>query len=177
MNLGLLIIRLAVGLLFVGHGAQKLFGSFGGHGPAGTAAFFEAQGMRPGRPMALFAGGAEVVGGALFAAGLLTPVGAALISAVMVTAMWTVHSGKGLWATEGGVEYNLVLLAAAFAVTAIGAGDWSLDHALGLDLAGVGWAAAELAVALAGGLMTIAIGRSSLRRGALGRRTAGGVQS
>jgi putative oxidoreductase len=177
MNLGLLIIRLAVGLLFVGHGAQKLFGSFGGHGPAGTAAFFESQGMRPGRVMALFAGAAEVAGGALFAAGLLTPVGAALISAVMVTAMLTVHAGKGLWATEGGVEYNLVLIAAAFAVTAIGAGDWSLDHALGLHLAGVGWAVAELAVALAGGLMTIAIGRSSLRSGAPGRRTAGGVQS
>src|SRR5215208_7006753 len=112
MDTGLAVLHIVIGLLFVGHGAQKLFGSFGGHGPAGTAAFFESQGMRPGRPMALFAGGAEVVGGALFAAGLLTPVGAALISAVMVTAMWTVHSGKGLWATEGGVEYNLVLLAA-----------------------------------------------------------------
>lgn len=177
MSLGLLVIRVAIGLLFIGHGAQKLFGSFGGHGPEGTGAFFESQGMRPGRLMAVAAGASELVGGALFAAGLLTPVGAALISATMITAMLTVHAGKGLWMTEGGVEYNLVLLAAAFAVTAIGAGDWSLDHALGLDLAGVGWAVAELAVALAGGLMTIAIGRSSLRRGAPGRRTAGGVQS
>src|SRR4051812_49700756 len=102
MNLGLLIIRLAVGLLFVGHGAQKLFGSFGGHGPAGTAAFFEAQGMRPGRLMALAAGGAEGVGGALFAAGLLTPVGAALISAGVVTALLARSSGQGTWGHQGG---------------------------------------------------------------------------
>jgi putative oxidoreductase len=175
MTLGLLVIRLAVGLLFVGHGAQKLFGSFGGHGPEGTGAFFESQGMRPGRLMAVSAGAAELVGGTLLAAGLLTPVGAALISAVMVTATLTVHSGKGLWVTEGGVEYNLVLLAAAFAVTAIGAGDWSLDHALGLDVAGVGWAVGELAVALAGSLMTIAIGRSSRRHSAPGRQATGGV--
>ncbi len=175
MNLGLLVIRLAVGLLFAGHGAQKLFGSFGGHGPEGTGAFFESQGMRPGRLMALAAGGAEVIGGLMFAAGLLTPVGAALISAVMFTAMWTVHAGKGLWATEGGVEYNLVLLAAAFAVTAIGAGDWSLDHALGLDVAGVEWAVGELAVGAAGGVMAIALGRSSARHGVRGGQPARGA--
>jgi putative oxidoreductase len=175
MNLGLLVLRLAVGLLFVGHGAQKLFGSFGGHGPEGTAAFFESQGMRPGRLMARAAGAGEIVGGVLFAAGLLTPVGAALISAVMFTAMWTVHSGKGLWATEGGVEYNVVLIAAAFAVTAIGAGEWSLDNALGLDVAGVEWAAGELAVGAAGGLLTIALGRSSARHGVHRRQAAGGA--
>jgi putative oxidoreductase len=163
MNLGLLVIRLAVGLLFIGHGAQKLFGAFGGHGPEGTGAFFESQGMRPGRMMALAAGASEIIGGALFAAGLITPLGAALISAVMLTAMLTVHSGKGLWLTEGGVEYNLVLLAAAFAVTAIGAGDWSLDHALGLHVAGVDWAVGELAVGAAGALLTIAVGRSAAR--------------
>jgi putative oxidoreductase len=175
MNLGLLVIRLAVGLLFVGHGAQKLFGSFGGHGPDATGAFFEAQGMRPGRLMALAAGAAEVVGGVLLAVGLLTPVGAALVSAVMFTAMWTVHAGKGLWATEGGVEYNLVLIAAAFAVTAIGAGDWSLDHALGLDVAGVDWAVGELVVGAAGGVLTIALGRAPARRGARGHQTARGA--
>jgi putative oxidoreductase len=175
MSLGVLVIRVAVGLLFVGHGAQKLFGSFGGHGPEGTGAFFESQGMRPGRLMAVAAGAAELVGGALFAAGLLTPVGAALISATMITAMLTVHAGKGLWATEGGVEYNLVLVAAVFGVTAIGAGKWSLDHALGLHVAGVGWAVGELGIALAGGLMTIAIGRPSVRHGAARRQMPGGV--
>jgi putative oxidoreductase len=175
MSLGLLVIRVAVGLLFVGHGAQKLFGAFGGHGPEGTGAFFESQGIRPGRLMALAAGASELVGGALFAAGLLMPVGAALISATMITAMLTVHAGRGLWVTEGGVEYNLVLLAAAFGVTAIGAGKWSLDHALGLHVAGVSWAVGELVVALAGSLMTIAIGRSSVRHRAPGRQMPGGV--
>jgi putative oxidoreductase len=174
MNLGLLVIRLAVGLLFMGHGAQKLFGSFGGHGPEGTGAFFESQGMRPGRLMAVTAGASELIGGVLIAAGMLTPVGAALVSAVMFTAMLTVHYGKGLWLAEGGVEYNLVLIAVAFAVTAIGAGDWSLDHALGLDVAGVDWALGELAVGAAGALLTVAVGRSSLRRaGARGHAPRG----
>jgi putative oxidoreductase len=173
MNLGLLVIRLAVGLLFMGHGAQKLFGSFGGHGPNGTGAYFESQGMRPGRLMAWAAGASELLGGALFAAGLITPAGAALISAVMFTAMWTVHAGRGLWATEGGVEYNLVLLAVAFAVTAIGAGDWSLDHTLGIDDAGVDWAIGALVVGALGALLTIAIGRSSVRIGHRHQATGG----
>jgi len=175
MSLGLLVIRVAIGLLFVGHGAQKLFGSFGGHGPEGTGAFFESQGMRPGRLMAVAAGASELVGGALFAAGLLTPVGAALISATMITAMLTVHAGKGLWMTEGGVEYNLVLVAAVFGVTAIGAGKWSLDHALGLHVAGVEWAVGELAVGLVGALLTLAVGRSAVRHTVAGRQAPGGV--
>jgi putative oxidoreductase len=175
MSVGLLVIRLAVGLLFMGHGAQKLFGSFGGHGPEGTGAFFESQGMRPGRLMALAAGASELVGGALFAAGLLTPVGAALISVTMITAMLTVHAGKGLWATEGGMEYNLVLLATTFGVTAIGAGQWSLDRALGLHVAGAEWAVGELAVGLVGALLTLAIGRSAVRHPVAGRQAQGGV--
>jgi putative oxidoreductase len=164
MNLGLLVLRLVVGLLFVGHGAQKLFGSFGGHGPEGTGAFFESVGMRPGRTMALAAGSIELIGGLLFAAGLVTPLGAALISITMFTAIWTVHSGNGLWAPEGGYEYNLVLLAAAFAVSAIGAGAWSLDHALELDVAGAGWALGELAAGVAGSAIAVATGGAAARR-------------
>jgi len=76
MDAGILIARVILGLAIGAHGAQKLFGWFGGHGPRGTGAFFESQGMRPGRLMALAAGGAEVIGGLMFAAGLLTPVGA-----------------------------------------------------------------------------------------------------
>jgi putative oxidoreductase len=125
--------------------------------------------------MAVAAGASELVGGALFAAGLLTPVGAALISTTMITAMLTVHAGKGLWMTEGGIEYNLVLVAAAFGVTAIGAGKWSLDHALGLHVAGVGWAVGELAVGLVGALLTLAIGRSAVRGTVAGRQAQGGV--
>jgi putative oxidoreductase len=175
MNLGLLALRVVVGLLFVGHGAQKLFGSFGGHGPDGTGAFFESVGMRPGRSMALVAGAFEVIGGLLLAAGLVTPLGAAMLSIVMFTAIWTVHIGKGLWVTEGGFEYNLVLLATTFAVSAIGAGAWSLDHALGLDVAGVGWALAELAVGAAGAAMAIAAGRATARHDVRGTHPAGGA--
>jgi hypothetical protein len=77
--------------------------------------------------------------------------------------------------TEGGIEYNLVLVAAAFGVTAIGAGKWSLDHALGLHVAGVGWAVGELAVGLVGALLTLAIGRSAVRGTVAGRQAQGGV--
>jgi putative oxidoreductase len=95
MNPGLLILRLVVGVLFVGHGAQKLFGWFGGHGREGTGSFFESLGLRPGRLIAL---------------GLLTPVAPALLIAVMSVAVATVHWSKGVWATGGGFEYNLVLV-------------------------------------------------------------------
>jgi putative oxidoreductase len=173
MNLGLLVIRAAVGLLLVGHGSQKLFGWFGGHGPEGTGASFESMGLRPGRRMATLAGVAEIAGGALLAAGLLTPLGAALLSAVMLTAIWTVHRTNGLWITEGGFEYNLVMMAAAFGVTATGPGDWSLDHVLGLDLAGAGWALAALAVGALGAIAAIALARSSTQRPVHGPQPAG----
>jgi putative oxidoreductase len=109
---------------------------FGGHGLDGTGAFFESLGLRPGRMMALAAGLAELTGGALFALGLLTPLAATLLIAVMVTAIATVHGRNGVWVTNGGFEYNLVLAAVPFAVASIGAGKWSLDHVLGLHVAG-----------------------------------------
>src|SRR5512133_1508217 len=167
MELGLLVIRLTVGLLLVGHGAQKLFGWFGGQGPRGTAEMFESVGLAPGHRHAYAAGFSEAGGGALIALGLLTPAGAALLSAVMFTAIWTVHRRNGLWNTNRGFEYNLVLLAAVFAITAVGAGDWSLDSALGLSVSGTGFALAELAVGLAGAAIAIEIGHSAQR----GRRT------
>ena len=173
MNLGLLVIRAAVGLLLVGHGSQKLFGWFGGHGTDGTGASFDSLGLRPGRRMAVLAGISEIVGGALLAAGLVTPLGAALLSAVMLTAIWTVHRTNGLWITEGGFEYNLVMMAAAFGVTATGPGDWSLDHVLGLDLAGAGWALAALAVGALGAIAAIALARSSTQRPVHGPQPAG----
>ena len=122
MDLALLILRVVVGALFVGHGAQKLFGVWGGHGLAGTAGFFEAIGLRPGRIHAPAAGAAELVGGALVLLGLFTPIGSALIIAVMVAAALTVHLTNGLWATENGIELNLVYAAAAVALAGIGAG-------------------------------------------------------
>jgi len=130
MAAGLFVIRLVVGLLFIGHGAQKLFGWFGGYGPKGTGGFFESIGMKPGVAMAVIAGLGELAGGLLFALGLWTPVAGALIALTMLVAIFKVHGKNGLWATANGYEYNLVLLALAVGVALIGAGDWSLDAIL-----------------------------------------------
>ncbi|MFC4775624.1 DoxX family protein [Paenibacillus sp. GCM10023252] len=127
VDTGLLIIRLVVGLLFIGHGAQKLFGWFGGYGVKGTGGWFESIGMKPGVFMALSAGLTEVLGGILFAAGLWTWVGAVLIIIPMLIAIVKVHGANGLWVTQNGYEYNLVLIAAALGVALIGAGEFSLD--------------------------------------------------
>ncbi len=127
MALGLLIVRLVVGLLFVGHGAQKLFGWFGGYGPKGTGGWLESIGVKPGVAMAIVAGLMELVGGVLFAAGLLTPLAAALIVMTMLVAIVKVHGQNGLWATANGYEYNLVLAAIAIGIALTGAGPFSLD--------------------------------------------------
>lgn len=127
MDLGLLIIRLVVGVTFMGHGAQKLFGWFGGYGPKGTGGWLESIGVRPGVPMAIMAGLAELVGGFLFAAGLLTPVGASLIVITMLMAIFKVHGKNGYWVTSNGFEYNLVLIAIAVGVALVGAGSYSFD--------------------------------------------------
>jgi putative oxidoreductase len=163
MELGLLVLRLVVGLLFVGHGAQKLFGAFGGHGIEGTGGFFESIGLTPGRLHARAAGFNELAGGALLALGLFTPLGAALLIATMVAAIVTVHWQKGVWSTDGGYEYNLVLMASAFALASVGAGPWSLDDALGLNLSGTGWGVAALAAGALGGSAAVAAGRSGNR--------------
>ena len=160
MRLGRAVLRLILGGLFVGHGAQKLFGSFGGHGPAGTGAFFESLGLKPGEPMAKAAGASEVGGGALVALGLFTPVGAMLLSSTMLTAIWTVHRKKGVWATGGGYEYNLVVVALLFALTEVGPGPLSIDDARGSEMKGLGWAVLMLALAAAGSAATIALGSS-----------------
>jgi putative oxidoreductase len=127
LNLGLLIIRLVVGILFIGHGAQKLFGWFGGYGLKGTGGWFESIGMKPGITMALLAGLAELVGGVLFALGLLTPLAGIMIAGTMVMAIVKVHGPNGLWATENGYEYNLTLLAIAIGIALIGPGQYALD--------------------------------------------------
>ncbi|UKS27771.1 DoxX family protein [Paenibacillus sp. HWE-109] len=127
MALGLLIIRLVIGLTFAAHGTQKLFGWFGGYGPKGTGGFFDSIGIKPGVLMAVLAGLAELGGGLLFAAGLWTWLGAALIALTMLMAILKVHGKNGFWVTSNGIEYNLVLLAIAVGVALIGAGDYSFD--------------------------------------------------
>jgi putative oxidoreductase len=164
MELGLLVLRMVVGVLFVGHGAQKLFGAFGGHGIEGTGGFFESIGLRPGRFHARAAGFNEFVGGLLLAFGLFTPFAAVLLIATMTAAVITVHWPKGIWSTDGGYEYNLVLAASAFALAAIGPGAWSLDSAFGIDWAGAGWGIAALAAGILGGTFAVAAGRSAERR-------------
>jgi putative oxidoreductase len=159
MDFGLFVLHAAVGLFFIGHGAQKLFGVLGGHGLAGTAGFFDSLGLRPGRLHATAAGLAELGGGILLTLGLLVPLGAALIIATMVAAIATVHAGKGPWASEGGWELNVTYAAVAVALAGVGAGAWSLDNALGLDLTGTEWALGALAAGLAGGGGAVVSGR------------------
>src|SRR3954469_23291093 len=159
MDLAMFVLRAVVGLFFIGHGAQKLFGSFGGHGLSGTAQFFESLGMKPGRQHATAAGVAEFAGGLLLVFGLFTPFAAAAITAVMVVAILTVHAKNGPWSTDGGYEYNVVLAAAVFCLAGVGAGTISLDHAFGLDLSGTGWAVGELAVGILGGIGALLAGR------------------
>lgn len=130
MNLGLLLIRLVVGVTFMGHGTQKLFGWFGGYGPKGTGGWMESIGIKPGVLMAVLAGLSELVGGFFFAAGLFTPVGAALILITMGMAIVKVHGQNGYWATANGYEYNLMLIAVAVEVALIGAGAYSFDALL-----------------------------------------------
>lgn len=136
MKLGLTMVRTVIGALFVGHGTQKLFGWFGGHGPEGTGQFFESLGLRPGRRHAMAAGAAEAGGGALLTLGLLTPAAAAALIGTMFTAIRTVHLKNGPWTTNGGYEYNLTLIAAMIALADLGPGDFSLDHALGIEVKG-----------------------------------------
>ncbi len=169
MNLGLLILRLVVGLLFVGHGAQKLFGIWGGHGLKGTAGFFEGIGLKPGHVHATAAAVMEFGGGALLALGLVTPVASVALVAVMTAAVISVHFARGLWVTGGGYEYNLVLASVALALAATGPGAWSLDSALSLDMHGVLWAVGALVVGVIGGFGAVLSGR------AYGRRAGGSV--
>jgi putative oxidoreductase len=145
MKLFVLIARLLLGGLFIGHGTQKLLGWFGGHGLDGTAGFFDSLGMRPGRQHAIIAGAAETGGGALLAAGLCTPLGAASITSVMVTAIRTVHAPNGPWVSDGGWEYPAVIIGAVAVITDVGPGAVSLDAARGSERSGTGWALAALA--------------------------------
>ncbi len=150
MKLGRLLLRGAVGGFFVGHGTQKLYGWFGGHGLDGTSQMFESLGARPGRVNAIAAGAAEAGGGALLLLGFATPLAASAITSVMLTAIKRVHFKNGPWVTNGGYEYNAVLIAAALTLAEIGPGSPSLDSALDMDMYGPGWAFAALASGAAG---------------------------
>lgn len=131
MNLGLLVARAVFGLSISAHGAQKLFGWFGGYGIAGTGQFFDSVGFRPGRLMAVVAGFSEVSSGLLVALGLLGPIGPALMLAVMITAS-SVHWKNGFFALTHGIELPLLYAAAAITLAFVGFGAYSGDALFGL---------------------------------------------
>ena len=150
MDIGRTALRLVIGPLFVGHGTQKLFGWFGGHGLDATAGMFEGKlGLKPGKRHATAAGASEAIGGALLTVGALTPVAAGLITGTMITAIRKVHAPNGPWVTQGGYEYNAVLIAAVLALTADGPGRPSVDAAAFPRLKGDALALATFAGAAA----------------------------
>ena len=161
MNTGLLVLRLGLGLLLVGHGSQKLFGLFGGPGLAGVGGFFHSLGFRPGKPMATVAGASEAGAGVLLALGLLTPLASAAVIGTLAVA-GSVHWASGLWAQNSGYELPLLYATGAAALAFTGPGAYSLDNALGLDgLAGNGWGFAVVVIGALSGLAVVARGRRS----------------
>lgn len=153
VDLGMLLVRLALGPMLVVHGCNKVFGA---GGLAGTTRWFDALGLRPAWLHARVAAATEIGAGLLATLGLLTaPVAAAVVGLMLVAAL-TDHRGKGYFVFQGGWEYTLVIAMVALGLTAAGPGRWSLDHAFGLDLAGPAWAGAALVVGAAAALGLVA---------------------
>jgi len=164
LSSGLLVARLALGLLIIGHGSQKLLGWFGGYGLAGTAGFFEDLGFRPGRTFVATAALTEITSGLLVALGLLGPVGPALMLSVMIVAAVSVHWKNGLFASANGIEVPLLYAVGAVTLALTGLGLFSLDQLLGLEslwTAEVKWGA--IAVGVVGGLLNLGLRRTAPR--------------
>jgi putative oxidoreductase len=133
-DVGLLALRLTVGGLLAGHGAQKLFGAFGGHGVKGTAQWLESLGLQPGHVWSVLAGLSEFGGGLLIATGLFAPLGTLGVMGSMGMASGTAHRGKPIWVTSGGAELPVTNIAVATALMLTGPGALSLDRAFGISL-------------------------------------------
>jgi putative oxidoreductase len=152
MDIALLIVRLVIGLGIAAHGAQKLFGWFGGYGLAGTGGFFENLGFKPGKLFAGAAGLSEVGSGLLIALGIGGALGPAVLVMVMLVAIATVHISKGFFVTNGGWELNAAYISVALILAFTGFGAYSLDRVLGLNIltdARQAWIALGAAVVLA----------------------------
>ncbi|CAA9375243.1 MAG: Membrane protein, distant similarity to thiosulphate:quinone oxidoreductase DoxD [uncultured Chloroflexia bacterium] len=149
-DVGLLIARATAGGLLAGHGAQKLFGLFGGYGIQGTAGWLESTGMKPGKFWAYVAGGSEFASGLSMALGFLTPIGAVSAFAPMLTAWNKVHMGKPVWGTEGGPEMPILYMTLATMVGLAGPGRYSVDQALDIDVPA--WMVAATAAGVAAGV-------------------------
>ena len=162
LDLAFLIARGMIGLLMAAHGAQKLFGWFGGHGLKATGEFFGQLGFQPARLFAIAAAVGELTSGLLIALGLFGPVGPAMMLAVMVVAAISVHWRNGLFATTNGIELPLLYSIAAVRFALTGPGRYSLDAALGFQWAWtpkVIWAALSLGVL--GGMANLVLRRRS----------------
>jgi putative oxidoreductase len=130
-----LAVRVPVGIIFAAHGAQKLFGWFGGYGLAGTGQFMESIGLSPGTLMAALAGGAEFFGGLALLVGLAVRPASVVLAFTMLIAIFSAHFAKGLFLANGGYEYALALLAVTVGLVISGAGRVSVDAVLGRDSA------------------------------------------
>lgn len=131
-DLGLLLVRVTVGGFLAGHGAQKLFGAYGGPGVEGTTRTMGALGLKPARPMALAAGASELGAGALTTAGLLGPIGPLAGIGAMAVASTTAHAGKPIWAQKGGAELPVINMSVLGALLIAGHGNIALDRILGI---------------------------------------------
>jgi putative oxidoreductase len=149
LSIGLLLVRIVVGLIMAAHGTAKLWGWFGGYGLRGTGEFFVQLGFRPGPAFAAATSLSEIVSGLLVALGFLGPIGPALMISVMIVAMVTVHLGQGLFAPKG-IEVPLLYAVAAFGLALTGFGEYSVDALLGVAgrwSAGFTWIVLILGVA------------------------------
>jgi putative oxidoreductase len=165
MSYGILLVRVVVGLAFVGHGTQKLFGWFGGYGPKGTGGFFGSQGYRWPVPMAIAAGLCETGGGTLLALGFVTPLAGALLATVMINAIFSVTLKKAFML---GSELEIAYLTVAVGLAAIGGARFSIDRALGWDdeLSGLWCGVGAFGAAAIVSLLTLTLGRTRSARAA-----------
>ncbi len=155
MTIGRFALRTVVGGIMMGHGLQKLVGWFDGPGLSGTEQAMAAMDLHPAPYQARAAAVSETVGGGLTALGFLNPIGPAMIIGTMIVAIRKVHGKNGLWLTNGGYEYNLLLIVAAAALAAEGVGSASFDALRGADRHGARWALAALAAGAAAAAATI----------------------
>jgi putative oxidoreductase len=168
MAIALLIARLILGGGIFAHGAQKLFGWFGGYGIKGTGGFMESMGFKPGNLFAAAAGLGEAGGGLLTALGIGGPIGPALVIMVMIVAILTVHLKNGFWQTNTGYELNTMYISGVLILAFVGFGPYSLDTVLGID--GV-WTDPLRWIAL-GAAVLLALGNLMVRRPAATTQTA-----
>ena len=159
MSYGIFLLRVVVGLAFVGHGTQKLFGWFGGYGPKGTGGFFASKGYRAPVLMAVVAGLSEAGGGTLLALGFATPLAGAMLATVMINAIGSVTFKKAFML---GSELEIAYLTVAVSLAAIGPGRFSIDRAIGWDdnISGVWWGVAALGAALVVSFLTLTLART-----------------